>query len=84
MKNESRKILNLPELQVSCTCVRVPVYRLIQFRLMQFQSRVNMPDARDALMQFQGLDFVDSPEKISTYCPSIARKLRTARSAASE
>ncbi|MCC6434934.1 MAG: aspartate-semialdehyde dehydrogenase [Acidimicrobiales bacterium] len=26
MRNESRKILELPELRVSCTCVRVPVY----------------------------------------------------------
>ena len=64
MKNESRKILNLPELQVSCTCVRVPVYRAHSISInAEFQSRVNMPDARDALMQFQGLDFVDSPEK---------------------
>ncbi|MBK1835319.1 aspartate-semialdehyde dehydrogenase [Roseibacillus ishigakijimensis] len=27
MLNESRKILSLPELQVTCTCVRVPVHR---------------------------------------------------------
>ena len=27
MLNEGRKILDLPELKVSCTCVRVPVYR---------------------------------------------------------
>lgn len=26
MRNESRKILELPDLRVSCTCVRVPVY----------------------------------------------------------
>lgn len=27
MLNEGRKILSLPELKVTCTCVRVPVYR---------------------------------------------------------
>ena len=27
MQNEGRKIMHLPELQVSCTCVRVPVVR---------------------------------------------------------
>jgi aspartate-semialdehyde dehydrogenase len=27
MQNEGRKILHLPELKVTCTCVRVPVYR---------------------------------------------------------
>lgn len=27
MQNEGRKILHLPELKVSCTCVRVPVFR---------------------------------------------------------
>ena len=27
MLNEGRKIMNLPDLRVSCTCVRVPVYR---------------------------------------------------------
>ena len=27
MQNEGRKIMHLPDLQVSCTCVRVPVVR---------------------------------------------------------
>ena len=27
MQNEGRKIMHLPELKVSCTCVRVPVVR---------------------------------------------------------
>ena len=27
MQNEGRKILHLPEMKVSCTCVRVPVVR---------------------------------------------------------
>ena len=27
MQNEGRKILHLPEMKVTCTCVRVPVMR---------------------------------------------------------
>lgn len=63
MKNESRKILALPGLQVSCTCVRVPVYRAHSISInAEFKSGVNVPDAREALQQFDGLDLVDSPK----------------------
>ena len=63
MKNESRKILGLPGLKVSCTCVRVPVYRAHSISISaEFKSGVNVPDAREALQQFAGLDLVDSPK----------------------
>ena len=64
MKNESRKILGLADLKVSCTCVRVPVYRAHSISInAEFKSGVNLPDAREALKQFKGLDFVDDPQK---------------------
>lgn len=64
MKNESRKILGLADLKVSCTCVRVPVYRAHSISInAEFKSGVNLPDAREALQQFKGLDFVDDPQK---------------------
>ena len=64
MKNESRKILGLADLKVSCTCVRVPVYRAHSISInAEFKSGVNLPDAREALQQFKGLDFVDEPMK---------------------
>ena len=63
MRNESRKILGLSELEVSCTCVRVPVYRAHSICInAEFRETVNIPDARQALNSFEGLDFVDDPK----------------------
>jgi len=64
MCNESRKILSLPNLLVSCTCVRVPVYRAHSISInAEFQNRVNLPDAKQALSSFDGLDFVENPDE---------------------
>lgn len=47
MLNESRKILSLPDLKVSCTCVRVPVHRSHSVSITaQFEKEVTVPDAR--------------------------------------
>ena len=65
MRNESRKILSLPSLRVSCTCVRVPVYRAHSISInAEFSDSVNLPDAKQALSNFQGLEFVDNPEEM--------------------
>ncbi len=62
MRNESRKILSLPNLMVSCTCVRVPVYRAHSISInAEFVNRVNLPDAKQALSSFSGLEFVENP-----------------------
>ena len=43
MKNESKKIMNLSELKVSCTCVRVPVLRSHSISInAEFESSVNI------------------------------------------
>ena len=63
MRNESRKILDLSDLEVSCTCVRVPVYRAHSICInAEFRHTVNIPDARQVLSTFEGLDFVDEPK----------------------
>ena len=65
MRNESRKILSLPSLRVSCTCVRVPVYRAHSISInAEFSDSVNLPDAKQALSNFEGLEFVDNPEEM--------------------
>ena len=65
MRNESRKILNKPSLQVSCTCVRVPVYRAHSLSInAEFESPVNVPDARDALENFAGVELWDLPNAL--------------------
>ncbi|HVM21161.1 MAG TPA: aspartate-semialdehyde dehydrogenase [Egibacteraceae bacterium] len=56
LQNESRKILDLPELRVSPTCVRVPVVvgHAIAVRA-TFASEVTVAAARDAMEGFPGL-----------------------------
>ncbi len=62
MRNESRKILDLPELSVSCTCVRVPVFRAHSISInAEFKKPVNVPDARNAIAEFPGVDLQDDP-----------------------
>ena len=62
MKNESRKILGNPGLKVSCTCVRVPVYRAHSISLnAEFAQPVNVPDAKAAIEQFSGAELWDLP-----------------------
>jgi len=62
MKNESKKILSLPELKVSCTCVRVPVLRSHSISInAEFESSVNIPDAREAIESFSGTVLIDNP-----------------------
>lgn len=62
MRNESRKILGLPKLPVSCTCVRVPVKRAHSISVnAEFQTSVNVPDARKAIESFAGAELWDIP-----------------------
>lgn len=62
MKNESRKILGIPSLKVSCTCVRVPVFRAHSISLSaEFSEPVNVPDAKAAIEEFEGAELWDLP-----------------------
>ena len=60
--NESRKILHLPELRASITCVRVPVYRSHAVALhAEFRDPVAVDRARDVIAKFPGVELVDDP-----------------------
>jgi aspartate-semialdehyde dehydrogenase len=62
MQFEGRKIMHLPELRASVTCVRVPVYRAHSVALSaEFARPVSLDAARDALAKAPGLDLVDEP-----------------------
>lgn len=62
MLNEGRKILRLPELRVSCTCVRVPVYRSHSISLTaQFERPVDVEAARAAFAGKPGIVVTDNP-----------------------
>ncbi len=64
MLNESRKILALPELKVSCTCVRVPVYRSHSVSLTaEFDQAVDVAQAREAFAGYPGIQLVDDPDQ---------------------
>ena len=62
MLNEGRKILSLPELKVTCTCVRVPVYRSHSIAVTaQFEKPVDVETARSAYEGKPGVALMDNP-----------------------
>lgn len=62
LQNEGRRIMHLPELKVSCTCVRVPVVRShsVSIRL-KFKEKVSVEAARKAIASAPGCRLVDDP-----------------------
>jgi len=64
MLNESKKILELPSLRVTCTCVRVPVFRAHSIALSaEFEKPVDIAKAREAIKHFAGAELCDDPSK---------------------
>ena len=63
MQDETRKIMHLPELRVSTTCVRVPVYRAHSVAVSaEFERSVSVEQAREVLAKAPGLELVDEPQ----------------------
>ena len=64
MREESRKIMGLPHLKVSATCVRVPVVRAHSVAVnAEFERPVSVEAARAAIAAFGGAQLVDDPAK---------------------
>ncbi|MEJ3742233.1 aspartate-semialdehyde dehydrogenase [Actinomycetes bacterium KLBMP 9797] len=62
LRNESRKILGLPDLKVSATCVRVPVVTGHSVAVHAvFGTEVDAEGAREALRNAPGVILVDDP-----------------------
>lgn len=62
MLNESRKILALPGLKASTTCVRVPVLRAHSIAInAEFERPVDLAKAREVVGSFVGAELVDAP-----------------------
>jgi aspartate-semialdehyde dehydrogenase len=62
MAAESRKILDLPKLPVSATCVRVPVVRAHSVAVnAEFERPVSVAAARAAIAAFPGAELLDEP-----------------------
>ena len=63
MLNETRKIMQLPELSLSATCVRVPVLRAHSEAVnIEFQAPLSVAEARAALAQAPGVELIEDFE----------------------
>jgi aspartate-semialdehyde dehydrogenase len=79
LRNESRKILGLPDLAVSGTCVRVPVFTGHSLSINAAFSRPISPDrAREVLAAAPGvqLDDLPTPLKAAGVDPSLVGRIR--------
>ena len=60
MQNEGRKIMHLPELKVTCTCVRVPVMRSHSISVtLRTARKITVEEAREAIAAAPGCRLVD-------------------------
>lgn len=62
MIKETRKIFGLPDLAVSATCVRVPVFRAHSEAVnVEFEKPISADQARAALAAWPGIEVIDDP-----------------------
>ena len=60
MQNEGRKIMHLPDLKVSCTCVRVPVVRSHSVSLVvRTKEKISVEQAKEIIAKAPGCRLVD-------------------------
>jgi len=78
MMLESRKIMGLPALKVSATCVRVPVVRAHSISVnAEFEKPVSVEAARAAIAAFEGAELVDDPSNRKYPTPlDFSRKVK--------
>ena len=63
MINESRKILNLPNLNITATCVRVPVMNSHSESInVEFNNDFNLEELKQELARFNGIVVLDEPK----------------------
>ncbi|MEH3130764.1 MAG: aspartate-semialdehyde dehydrogenase [Mycolicibacterium neoaurum] len=66
LRNESRKILGIPELAVSGTCVRVPVFTGHSLSInAEFAEALSVQRARELLASAPGVSLVDVPTPLA-------------------
>lgn len=79
LRNESRKILDIPDLLVSGTCVRVPVFTGHSLQInAEFETALSPTRAREILAQAPGVLLADipTPQKAAGRDPSLVGRLR--------
>ena len=73
MVNETRKILQIEDLPVSATCVRVPVYNCHSIDVLaEFEKEIDIDEVYNALKSFENIVVLDDVEQnkypIATMC----------------
>jgi len=79
LRNESRKILAIPNLRVSGTCVRVPVYTGHSLSITcEFDRPISVARAKDLLSSAPGVVFTDVPTPLEAAGkdPSFVGRIR--------
>lgn len=79
LRNESRKILGIPELRVSGTCVRVPVYTGHSLSInAEFERPITAARARELLAAAPGVELSDIPTPLQAagQDPSYVGRIR--------
>ena len=79
LRNESRKILNIPNLLVSGTCVRVPVYTGHSLSInVEFSRDITVAQALELLSNAPGVQVVDIPTPLQAAGadPSFVGRIR--------
>ena len=79
LRNESRKILGVPDLLVSGTCVRVPVFTGHSLQVnAEFEKPLTAVRAREILAATPGVELVDvpTPLKAAGADPSLVGRIR--------
>ena len=80
LRHESRKILELPDLRVAVTCVRVPVYTGHSLSISAHFSREISPEqARRVLVKAKGVELADipTPLRAAGVDPTFVGRIRT-------
>ncbi len=62
MIKETRKIFGVPDMAITATCVRVPVFNSHSETInVQFEDKISVEDAKKALSEFPGVKVLDDP-----------------------
>ncbi|MCF2706992.1 aspartate-semialdehyde dehydrogenase [Arcanobacterium haemolyticum] len=83
LRNESRKILEVPDLLVSGTCVRVPVFSAHGLAInAEFENPVTPDEARALLAEAPGVELTDVPTPLAAAGkdPSFVGRIRADQS----
>ena len=60
LQNEGRKIMHLPDLKVSCTCVRAPIFRSHSVSiLLKTEEKISVEQAKEVISKAPGVKLVD-------------------------